>query len=194
VTLPKITSKVDVETLVDVFEVLEDRLDLDAGALKVEFMVEDDAEHLRPGGAGRSCRACTAPRRAASPARTSGRTTTRRNCDITAAHQKMRHPACDFAKHVMKGVVRGHRRDAVRTARRTSCQSPCTGGRPHGPPEARQPERRVLPRGACTPTTCATRSSTASTRAGISTPGSSRPATARSTRSSSTGSHPRPIA
>jgi len=24
------------------------------------------------------------------------------NCDITAAHQKMRHPACDFAKHVMK--------------------------------------------------------------------------------------------
>jgi hypothetical protein len=24
------------------------------------------------------------------------------NCDITAAHQRMSHPACDFAKHMMK--------------------------------------------------------------------------------------------
>src|SRR5262249_51949827 len=29
------------------------------------------------------------------------------SCDITAAHQKMRHPACDFAKHVMKVALAG---------------------------------------------------------------------------------------
>ena len=29
------------------------------------------------------------------------------NCDITAAHQKMRHPACDFAKHMMKVAFAG---------------------------------------------------------------------------------------
>jgi hypothetical protein len=29
------------------------------------------------------------------------------NCDITAAHQKMRHPACDFAKQMMKVAFAG---------------------------------------------------------------------------------------
>src|SRR5207248_2830872 len=29
------------------------------------------------------------------------------NCDITAAHQRMRHPACDFAKHMMKVAFAG---------------------------------------------------------------------------------------
>jgi hypothetical protein len=29
------------------------------------------------------------------------------SCDITAAHQKMRHPACDFAKHMMKVAFAG---------------------------------------------------------------------------------------
>jgi hypothetical protein len=29
------------------------------------------------------------------------------NCSITAAHQHMRHPACDFAKHVMKVALAG---------------------------------------------------------------------------------------
>src|SRR5690606_28536639 len=40
VTLPKLTSRVDVETLVGAFEILEDRLELEPGALKVEIMVE----------------------------------------------------------------------------------------------------------------------------------------------------------
>src|SRR5689334_13629137 len=40
VTLPKIQSRTDVETTVDVFEILEDRLDLDPGSLRLEIMVE----------------------------------------------------------------------------------------------------------------------------------------------------------
>ena len=101
VTLPKIMSKVDVETLVETFEILEDRLDLDAGSLKMEFMVETTQSIFDPNGRS------ILPRlhRAAQGRLTGAHFGTydyTANCDITAAHQKMRHPACDFAKHVMK--------------------------------------------------------------------------------------------
>jgi citrate lyase beta subunit len=101
VTLPKIQSKTDVEVLVDTFEVLEDRLSLDAGSLKVEFMVETTQSIFDPGGRS------ILPRlhRAAAGRLTGAHFGTydyTANCDITAAHQRMRHPACDFAKHVMK--------------------------------------------------------------------------------------------
>jgi hypothetical protein len=106
VTLPKITSKVDVETLVNVFEVFEDRFGLDSGTLKVEFMVETTQSIFDP--RGRSI----LPRlhRAADGRLTGAHFGTydyTANCDITAAHQKMRHPACDFAKHMMKVAFAG---------------------------------------------------------------------------------------
>ena len=101
VTLPKIQSRSDVETIVDVFDVLEDRLGLDAGALRLEIMVETTQSIFDP--QGRSI----LPRlhRAAAGRLVSAHFGTydyTANCDITAAHQKMRHPACDFAKHMMK--------------------------------------------------------------------------------------------
>jgi citrate lyase beta subunit len=101
VTLPKIQSRTDVEVLVDTFDILEDRLSLDPGALKVEFMVETTQSIFDP--QGRS----VLPRlhRAANGRLTGAHFGTydyTANCDITAAHQRMRHPACDFAKHVMK--------------------------------------------------------------------------------------------
>jgi citrate lyase beta subunit len=101
VTLPKIQSKTDVEVLVDTFDVLEDRLALDPGSLKVEFMVETTQSIFDPGGRS------VLPRlhRAAAGRLTGAHFGTydyTANCDITAAHQRMRHPACDFAKHVMK--------------------------------------------------------------------------------------------
>jgi citrate lyase beta subunit len=106
VTLPKITSKVDVETLVHVFEVLEDRFGLDAGTLKIEFMVETTQSIFDPNGRS------ILPRlhRAADGRLTGAHFGTydyTANCDITAAHQKMRHPACDFAKHMMKVAFAG---------------------------------------------------------------------------------------
>jgi len=106
VTLPKITAKAHVTQLVWLFEQLEDRLGLDAGALKLEIMVEttqcvlDDTgrsmlPRLLDAGAGRMTGAHF------------GTYDYTANCDITAAHQKMRHPACDFAKHVMKVTLAG---------------------------------------------------------------------------------------
>jgi citrate lyase beta subunit len=106
VTLPKIMSRVDVEVLVDVFEQLEDRLDIEHGALRMEFMVETTQSIFDP--QGRS----VLPRlhRAAAGRLTGAHFGTydyTANCDITAAHQRMRHPACDFAKHMMKVAFAG---------------------------------------------------------------------------------------
>lgn len=101
VTLPKIQSLTDVETIVDVFEQLEDRLDLEAGTLKLELMVETTQTIFDPQGRSimpRLHRAAAGRLRGAH----FGTYDYTANCDITAAHQKMRHPACDFAKHMMK--------------------------------------------------------------------------------------------
>jgi citrate lyase beta subunit len=106
VTLPKIQSKTDVEVLVDVFEHLEDRLGLESGALKVEFMVETTQSIFDP--KGRSILPLL--HRLADGRLTGAHFGTydyTANCDITAAHQKMRHPACDFAKHMMKVAFAG---------------------------------------------------------------------------------------
>jgi len=106
VTLPKITSRVDVETLVDIFEVLEDRLELATGALKVEFMVETTQSIFDPQGRSILPRLhrSAAGRLVAAHFGTYDYTA---NCDITAAQQRMRHPACDFAKHMMKVAFAG---------------------------------------------------------------------------------------
>jgi citrate lyase beta subunit len=101
VTLPKIQSVVDVELLIETFEQLEDRLDIENGALRVEFMVETTQSVFDP--RGRS--ALPRLHRAAAGRLTGAHFGTydyTANCDITAAHQKMQHPACDFAKHMMK--------------------------------------------------------------------------------------------
>ena len=106
VTLPKIQSIVDVELLVDTFEQLEDKLDIENGALRMEFMVETTQSVFDT--QGRS----VLPRlhRAAAGRLTGAHFGTydyTANCDITAAHQKMQHPACDFAKHMMKVAFAG---------------------------------------------------------------------------------------
>jgi malate synthase len=106
ITLPKILSRSDVEALVDAFEQLEDRLDIENGALRVEFMVETTQSLFDP--AGRA----VLPRlhRAAGGRLTGAHFGTydyTAGCDITAAHQRMRHPACDFAKQMMKVAFAG---------------------------------------------------------------------------------------
>jgi hypothetical protein len=106
VTLPKIQSRDDVETIVDVFELLEDRLDLEPGSLRLEIMVETTQSIFDPAGR------LVLPRlqRAAAGRLVSAHFGTydyTASCDITAAHQKMRHPACDFAKHAMKVAFAG---------------------------------------------------------------------------------------
>jgi citrate lyase beta subunit len=106
VTLPKIQTRTDVETLVDVFEVLEDRLGLDAGALRLEIMVETTQSLFDPQGRAMLPRLhrAAAGRLVGAHFGTYDYTA---NYDITAAHQKMRHPACDFAKNMMKVAFAG---------------------------------------------------------------------------------------
>jgi hypothetical protein len=89
-----------------VFDLVEERLDLPAGTLRLEIMVETTQTIFDP--AGRSM----LPRlhRAAAGRLVGAHFGTydyTANCDITAAHQKMRHPACDFAKHMMKVAFAG---------------------------------------------------------------------------------------
>jgi len=106
VTLPKIQSQTHVEMMVDTFEQLEDRLDIEHGALRLEFMVETTQSLFDPQGRA------VLPRlhRAAGDRLTGAHFGTydyTAGCDITAAHQRMRHPACDFAKQMMKVAFAG---------------------------------------------------------------------------------------
>jgi len=100
-TLPKITSADQVAALVDVLTALESSLGLAAGSLVFEIMVEThqslvDAEgraalpRLVAAGGGRV--------RAAH----FGVYDYTASCGVTAAHQGMRHPVCDTARHLMQ--------------------------------------------------------------------------------------------
>ena len=101
VTLPKITSDAQVTALADVFDALEPKLGLAAGALKMELMIEvtqsivdADGRVALPGflraGRGRITAAHF------------GTYDYTASCNVTAAQQHMAHPACDFAKHMMQ--------------------------------------------------------------------------------------------
>jgi citrate lyase beta subunit len=106
VTLPKITAPEQVSTLVAAFEALEPKLGLARGSLKLECMVETTQSILDHDGASMLSKLLVAA---------SGRMTGAHfgtydytaSCDITAAYQAMRHPACDFAKHMMKVAYAG---------------------------------------------------------------------------------------
>jgi citrate lyase beta subunit len=106
VTLPKVTSPRHVETLVWLFEHLEDRLGLDGAPLRLEIMVETTQSVLDPRGRSMLPRLldAAAGRMIGAHFGTYDYTA---NCDITAAHQRMRHPACDFAKQMMKVAFAG---------------------------------------------------------------------------------------
>ncbi|MDC0742326.1 phosphoenolpyruvate kinase [Polyangium sp. rjm3] len=106
VTLPKITVPEQVEALVALLEALEAALALPPKSLLFEVMVETTQSIFLPDG------------RVALPhlmALAKGRCTGAHfgtydytaGCSITAAHQHMAHPACDFAKHVMKVALAG---------------------------------------------------------------------------------------
>lgn len=100
-TIPKVTIPYHVSAAADVCKILEAKLGLSYGSLKLELMVETpqaiftnrgeiqlpllvNAGDGRVRGAHFGVYDYTAL------------------CEITAAHQTMRHPACDFARHMMK--------------------------------------------------------------------------------------------
>ncbi|HKS24159.1 MAG TPA: phosphoenolpyruvate kinase [Thermoanaerobaculia bacterium] len=100
VTLPKIQLVEQVTALADIFDALEPKLGLPAGALKMEFMIETTQviailQELPDGARGRAVAAHF------------GTYDYTASCNITAAHQRMDHPACDHARHAMQVAYAG---------------------------------------------------------------------------------------
>jgi hypothetical protein len=101
VTLPKITVPEQVTALADVFDALEPSLGLSAGSLKLEFMIETTQTVLSPEGEILLPRLLKLARGRCVAAHFGTHDYTA-SCNITAAHQHMTHPACDFARHMMQ--------------------------------------------------------------------------------------------
>jgi len=106
VTLSKITSPAQVGALASACDALERTRDLPAGTIRIELMVETSQSIFADDG------------RVALPrlvAEGGGRVSSAHfgtydytaGLAVTAAHQHMLHPACDFAKHVMQVALAG---------------------------------------------------------------------------------------
>lgn len=101
VTLPKVTVREQVTALVRLFETLESKHSLPAGTLNLELMIETTQSIIDAAGviaipklveaAEGRCRGLHF-----------GVYDYTASCNITAEHQTMVHPACDFARHVMQ--------------------------------------------------------------------------------------------
>lgn len=101
VTLPKITVPEQVMALVDLFELLERKTGLRTGSLKLEMMIETTQSIINAEGRINLPLLLVAARGRCSAAHF-GTYDYTASCNITAAHQHMMHPACDFAKHMMQ--------------------------------------------------------------------------------------------
>ncbi len=101
VTLPKITVPEQVEALATLLDGIEQKNSLPKGSIKIELMVETTQAIFAPGG-GVALPALVAAAKGRCTGAHFGTYDYTANCSITAAYQGMQHPACDFAKHVMK--------------------------------------------------------------------------------------------
>ena len=106
VTLPKVVMPEQVAALADLFDMLEPRLALPTNSLKFELMVETTQSIINARGE------CNLPHfvdaaRGRCVAMHFGVYDYTASCSITAAHQTMVHPACDFARHVMQVSLGG---------------------------------------------------------------------------------------
>ncbi len=106
VTLPKVTVPEQVETLAELCELLETVTGLSPGSLKLELMVETTQSIIGPDGTAALPKLVAAARGRCTGAHF-GTYDYTAACNITAAHQRMSHPACDFAKHVMQVCLSG---------------------------------------------------------------------------------------
>jgi citrate lyase beta subunit len=106
ITLPKITHPDQVSPFVDALEALEKKLGLDEGSLRFEAMVE--TPQLIMDAHGRSALpALIDAGRGRLVAAHFGTYDYTAALNITAAHQRQRHPACDFARHTMQVAYAG---------------------------------------------------------------------------------------
>lgn len=101
VTLPKITIPEQCAALGGLFDRMEPQLSLPAGALKFEMMIETTQSIINHTGAINLPLLLAAARGRCTAAHF-GTYDYTASCNITAAHQHMTHPTCDFAKHMMQ--------------------------------------------------------------------------------------------
>jgi citrate lyase beta subunit len=101
VTQPKITIPEQVSALADFFELLEKQTGLAAGSLKLEMMIETTQSIINARGEI-NLPLLLAAARGRCVAAHFGTYDYTASCNITAAHQHMMHPACDFAKNMMQ--------------------------------------------------------------------------------------------
>ena len=106
VTLPKVTVPEQVEALTALLELLESELRIPGGSLKMELMIETTQSVIAADGAAALPRLVAAARGRCIGAHF-GTYDYTAACNITAAHQRMSHPACDFAKQVMQVCLAG---------------------------------------------------------------------------------------
>jgi len=106
VTIPKVTVIEQVEFTVDVLRVLEHNLGLGDGTLRFEIMVETPQMILDESGTSLLPRVLDASDGRLRGAHF-GTYDYTASCNITAAYQRMQHPACDFAKHFMQVAFAG---------------------------------------------------------------------------------------
>lgn len=106
VTLPKVSLREEVEACAGILTLLEESLGLDAGSIHLELMVETPQSIFGADGS------CPLPGLVAAAG---GRCTGAHFgiydytafCGITAAEQALRHPVCDFARHVLQVSLSG---------------------------------------------------------------------------------------
>jgi citrate lyase beta subunit len=106
VTLPKITSAEQVAALASACEAFEYWRELAADTLRFELMIETTQSIFGPDGSVAPPR-LIAEGRGRIVAAHFGTYDYTAACSITAAHQHMLHPVCDFAKHVMQVSLAG---------------------------------------------------------------------------------------
>jgi len=101
VTLPKITIPQQVATLASLLERLEQKTGLEPGSLKFEMMIETTQSIINSNGQI-NLPLLLAAAEGRCIAAHFGTYDYTAGCNITAAHQHMMHPACDFAKSMMQ--------------------------------------------------------------------------------------------
>jgi citrate lyase beta subunit len=106
VTLPKVVMPEQVSSLADIFDLLERETGLAPGSLKMEIMIETTQAIINERGESNLPPMLDAARGRCTAAHF-GTYDYTASCNITAAHQHMTHPACDFARQMMQVAFGG---------------------------------------------------------------------------------------
>jgi len=106
VTIPKVTIPEQAQALAELFPILEQKLGFASGSLKLELMVEQTQTIMNAQGQSTLPLLLAASKGRCVSAHF-GTYDYTASCNITAAHQRMDHPSCDFAKHMMQIAFAG---------------------------------------------------------------------------------------